>query len=298
MAPKRANQGEVRLVRLATAQHGVVSLPQLRALGFGREAIKYRARTSRLHRVHRGVYAVGHARLSHEGRWMAAVLACAPDRANTNRPAVLSHRSAAALWKMLPPFPAAVDVSIPGDGGRRRRKGIRLHRTLSLPAFEVTLRQGIPVTTPSRTLTDLRTCLSSPLLGRARRQAEVLGYPIDDPATSEAEPARSELEHRFLALCRRHRLPAPEVNAAVGGYVVDFLWRERHLIVETDGYRYHRGRATFEHDHRRQADLAAAGFEVLRFTWRQVVDEPGSVAAVVRTRLRSTDATRGSSLPA
>ena len=125
-------------------------------------------------------------------------------------------------------------------------------------------------------------------LSRARRQAEVLGYPLGDAATIEPDLTRSELERRFLQLCRRHRLPSPEVNARVGDHVVDFVWRRSGLIVETDGYRYHRGRATFEHDHARQARLVAAGYEVLRFTWRQLIDDPTEVVAAVRARLTPT----------
>jgi len=148
-----------------------------------------------------------------------------------------------------------------------------------------TLREGIPVTNPTRTLLDLRGCVDAAELGRARRQAEVLGYRLDEAASIESDLTRSELERRFLRLCRRHRLPSPEVNARLGDHVVDFLWRRSGLIVETDGYRYHSGRAAFEHDHRRQARLAAAGYEVLRFTWRQVLDDPKEIAAILRSRI-------------
>jgi very-short-patch-repair endonuclease len=181
-----------------------------------------------------------------------------------------------------------MDVSVPSRGGRERRKGIRIHRSASLTPRMTTQRAGIPVTTPARTLLDLRRCVTAAELGRARRQAEVLGYPLGDAATIEPDLTRSELERRFLQLCRRHRLPSPEVNAPVGNYVVDFLWRRSRLIVETDGYRYHRGQATFEHDHARQARLVAAGYEVLRFTWRQIADDPTEVIAAVRTRLTPT----------
>ena len=104
----------------------------------------------------------------------------------------------------------------------------------------------------------------------------------------EPDLTRSELENRFLQLCRRHRLPSPEVNASVGDYVVDFLWRRSGLIVETDGYRYHSGRAAFEHDRARDASLAAAGHEVLRFSWRQIDRTPDVVIATVRARLTPT----------
>ena len=132
---------------------------------------------------------------------------------------------------------------------------------------------------------DLRRCVTEADLGRARRQAEVLGYRVDEAAALEPDLTRSELERRFLQLCRRHRLPGPEVNARIGDHVVDFLWRRPRLIAETDGYRYHRGRASFEHDRAREAKLIAAGYEVLRFTWRQVVERPEEVVAALRARL-------------
>jgi len=277
MQPKRATSVDRRLARLAANQHGVASLEQLRAVGISLEAAKYRARTGRLHRVHRGVYAMGHARLSDEGRWMAAVLAC-------GRGAVLSHRDAAALWRILPPRSGPVAITVPGIAGRAKRKGIALHRSSTLTQQATTLRRGIAVTSPTRTLIDLRRTTSPEELSKAQREAEFRGYRLDD-TLDEPEPTRNELERRFLRLCRAASLPSPEVNVAVGEYVPDFLWRQQRLIVETDGWRSHRGRAAFEHDHIRQARLVAAGYEVLRFTWRQVVDDPNQVIASVRIRL-------------
>jgi very-short-patch-repair endonuclease len=277
MRQERVLTPELAIARIAARQHGVVSIDQLYSLGIGPDAVKRRVKAGRLHRIHRGVHAVGHTRLSYEGRCMAAVLACGPS-------AAVSHRAAAGLWRMLASPSAALEVTVPRRGGRRQRKGIRVHRSTTLHPVQTTLRIGVPVTTPSRTLRDLRRCVGADELRAARRQAEVLGYRLDD---DEPEPdlTRSELERRFLTLCRRHRLPAPEVNVPIGEFVVDFAWRERALIVETDGYRYHRGRAAFEHDHRRQARLIAAGYDVLRFTWTQVVDEPADVMATVRARL-------------
>ena len=278
MSKESANAAEVALARVARNQHGVVTLAQLRAAGVNSQAITYRIRAGRLHRVHRGVYAVGHDRLSDKGRWMAAVLACGPG-------AVLSHRSAAALWRLLPSSHPATDVTIRSGGGRKRRTGIRIHRSASLTPRLTTLRDGIPVTTPARTLLDLRRCVAPEQLGRARRQAEVLGYPLGDASAIEPDLTRSDLERRFLGLCHRNRLPSPEVNARVGDHVVDFLWRHARLIVETDGYRYHSGRAAFEHDRARDASLAAAGYEVIRFSWRQIDRAPDVVIATVRARL-------------
>jgi hypothetical protein len=145
-----------------------------------------------------------------------------------------------------------------------------------------TRQRGIPVTTPSRTIADLRSIVSAAELRRAIRQAEVLGLPTGiDPR----EPTRSQLEDLFLALCRRHGIPPPEVNVAIGSLTVDFLWRERRLIVETDGYRYHRGREAFETDRARDLLLRGAGYTVMRFSYRQVVEEPGRLASAVRGAL-------------
>jgi len=178
-----------------------------------------------------------------------------------------------------------VDVTVPGGGGRRKRKGIRLHRSTTLTPQETTRRTNIAVTNPARTLADLRRVATPEELGRARRQAEVLGYPLEHAASIQPDPTRSALERHFLRLCLRTRLPSPEVNARIGDYVVDFPWPWAKLVVETDGYRYHAGHAAFEHDYRRQAHLVAAGYEVLRFTWRQVIDRPDEVVAAVRARL-------------
>jgi very-short-patch-repair endonuclease len=111
----------------------------------------------------------------------------------------------------------------------------------------------------------------------------VLGLPIGSDANHDR--TRSDLERDFLRLCRRHRLPAPEVNARIGRFLVDFLWRDRRLIVETDGYRYHRGRQAFEDDRARDLEQRALGYEVIRLSYRQVIDEPGRVAEVLRTAL-------------
>jgi very-short-patch-repair endonuclease len=139
----------------------------------------------------------------------------------------------------------------------------------------------VPVTRPARTLRDLRRVAPRPVYLRAFRRA-VDKRLIEDPGSVAEELARSELERRFLALCRRHRLPAPVVNARVAGFEVDFLWREQRVIVETDGYEFHRERAAFESDRARDAELQALGYRVLRFTHRVIRNEAGKVAATLR----------------
>lgn len=220
---------------------------------------------------------------------MAAVLACG-DRA------VLSHASAAALWKLLRPIAGPVHVSVPTHAGRRQQAGIRVHRCVSLFAEPhaadlgrvessplLTVRHRIPVTTPARTLADLERALAPPLVRRARRQAEIASYALGRRARGDG--TRSDFERDLLSLCRDHRLPPPEVNVRVGRWTVDFLWRAERVAVETDSYRYHRGSVAFEDDHARDLDLRARGLAIRRFTERQVREEPERVAADLRAAL-------------
>lgn len=264
------------VARVAGRQHGVISARQLADAGVARDVAAVWARKGRLHRLHRGVYAVGHAAVSAEGRWMAAVLACGEG-------AVLSHRSAAYLWGLLDPRLEPVHISVSTIAGRKKRTGIRVHRRSALGPDCVTRRRNIPVTTPGQTIADLRGTVSPAQHRRAVRQAEVLGLRT---GLAPRAPTRSELEDRFLALCRRYGIPAPEVDVRIGPHLVDFLWPAAHLVIETDGYRYHRGAAAFEQDHVRDLDLRDRGFDVLRLTYRQVTDEPTRTATAVRNALQ------------
>jgi very-short-patch-repair endonuclease len=287
-------QPDRAIAGIAESQHGVIMRSQLVAAGLLPSGISDRVNAGRLHRIHRGVYAVGHPRLSDEGQWMAAVLACGAG-------AALSHRSAAELWGMLRARrcrgarwrndDAPVHVTVPGDGGRTRRRGIRLHRSRSLSPAETTHRSGIPVTNPARTLADLRSAVSETEFARALREAEFLQLPVQEVwrsgrGSTRPTRTRTELEAVFLGLCRRHRLPQPEVNAKVDRFEVDFLWREERLVIEVDGWDAHRSRSAFEEDRRRDVCLKLLGYEVLRFTWRQVQDRPREVAGTLRVLLR------------
>lgn len=286
---------------IARRQWGVASVWQLHEAGLDKDDILHRVRTGRLHRIHRGVYAVGHLAFSVQGRYMAAVLACGGPSGPEGTVlghwgAAVSHRSAAGLWELLPPADGPVDVSIAGDTGRKARRGIRIHRSLTLLPAAVTLRCGIAVTRPARTIWDLERTVaadgrqglvSARELRRAIRQADVLGLPLGLDWVSDR--SRSDLERDFLRFCLRHGLPAPEVNVRVGSHLVDFLWREPRLIVETDGYRYHRGRAAFEDDRARDLELKALGYETIRLSQRQVLDEPDRVATVLAETLSTAD---------
>jgi very-short-patch-repair endonuclease len=275
------------IAELAEHQHGVVALAQLGERGLGASGVRARVDAGRLHRIHSGVYAVGHPVLGREGRWMAAVLAC-------GRGAVLSHRPAGALWG-LRRWAGRAEVLVP-PGARPRRPGIIARRS-ELSAAEITRGGAIPCTSPSRTLLDLATVLRQPELERAVERAELLRL-LDLKAvrhllarrrgcrgvarlraalaayTDEHEFTRSGLEREFLRFCRRSGLPTPVVNATVpvAGRTleVDFTWPERRVAVEADGYETHRTRAAFERDRRREQLLGGAGWTTIRCTWRQV----------------------------
>jgi very-short-patch-repair endonuclease len=273
------NRIERAMSRLAQRQHGIVSFAQLVAAGIKPDAITLRVRAGRLHRLYRGVYAVGHAKVSRHGRWLAAVLACGPG-------AVLSHRAAAALWD-LRRWSGYPEVTVPTTAGRRRQHGIILHRSSTLTPRETTTREGIPVTAPSRTLADLRRVVWSDQHRAALRRAEILRLDVGAQARTEPDPERSELERAFLRLCRHHSLPRPRTQVIIGPCTVDFLWDPASLVVETDGWETHGTKSAFEDDRERDAYLKRQGFEVLRFSYRQVTREPEVVAATLRSALQA-----------
>ena len=210
---------------------------------------------------------------------MAAVLACGPG-------AVLSHGAAAVHWGLLRPLEGPIDITVPTQHGRKRRRGIRIHRCTTLKAslrpYETekrlaspeTIRDRIPVTTVARTLADLPATLPPRLVRRAIRQAEFFGWGLGE---IETDGTRSDLERYFLRLCRRYRLPLPEVNVEIGGMTVDFLWRAQCLVVETDSYATHGGTVAFEDDHDRDLRLRRLGYAVHRFTERQLEVKPDEV---------------------
>jgi len=292
---------DVVLAALADAQHGVVSRSQLLTLGVSRHRIEHRVSAGRLQPVHRGVYAFGHRALRPEGRWMAAVMA-------GGGTAVLSHAAAAAAWELRRRGSGAIDVTVVGHGGRNRRNGVRFHRTVTLDVQDTTTHLAIPITTPLRTVLDLAATLSGrPLehlldLAEQRRLIDFaqLRRRLDDRPGRPGSPSlqavlslytagstatRSEMEERFLGLCGDHGLPRPGVNRPIEGEEVDFVWRDARLIVEVDGYRYHRSPSSFESDRERDVMLAVAGWQVLRFTWTQLTRRPTWVAGAVSKRL-------------
>ncbi len=164
-----------------------------------------------------------------------------------------------------------------------QRPGLQLHRSRTLTPSHVTRRHGIAVTTPARTIEDLRTTVEPRLFRRALRQAELAGHRV--PHLSVTKRSRSDLELLFLGLCEEHGLPRPLVNQRVHGYLVDFYWPEHRLVVETDSWTYHRGSVAFEDDRARDLALRARGIEVRRYTGDQIETGPAAVVADLRAQL-------------
>src|SRR5690348_11217402 len=288
----------VRMAReaweLARNQHGVVSRDQLLAVGYKRHAIDHRIRTGRLYPLHRGIYAVGRPQVTRHGRWMAGVLACGSG-------AIISHSSAAALWRMGPEERGVVELSLPSPF-QRRRPGLRIHRRPPLKARDLTREYGIPVTTPVQTLIDMSLRLDR--LGVERMINEADKYNLTHPPQlREALDARAgepgvarlrhildrrtfrltkeELERRFLPLARQAGLPTPLTGQFVNEFEVDFYWPDLGLVVETDGLRYHRTPAEQARDRLRDQAHTAAGLTQLRFTHEQVRYEAAHVVRVL-----------------
>ena len=278
---------------LAAQQHGVVTRAQLVAMGLSSGAIRHRLRSGRLHRVRRGVYAVGRPELTKLGGWLATVLWCGPE-------AVLSHETAGQLWGIRRPAVTIVDVSVPARMDPKLADAM-VHRRVSLAPGDVTNRAGIPVTTPLRTLIDLAMRLSRGELEAAINEAdkreltdpEALRGALDDLRGPGVAILRrtldrrtfaltdSELERRFLRLARRAGLPCPETRRYVNGFKVDFHWPDLDLVVETDGLRYHRTPAQQARDRLRDQAHAAAGLTALRFTHSQVAFDARHVEATL-----------------
>jgi REase_MTES_1575 len=291
------------LAGVAGAQHGVISLAQLRDLGLTLTAAHKRAAGGRLHRVHHGVYSLAPPELlSRYGRWMAAVLACGPG-------AVLSHRSAAALHELRATERTNDEVTVPGRS-MRKHAGIDIHHSKTLTPADTTSVNEIPVTTVARTQLDLAEVVSRRAVERAYDQAEILEVfdlraledqlkrnrhracaglvrAVLDEHYIGSTPTWNKFEGAFLKLTRATGLPDPEVNVWVApddgesAMRVDFLWRAQRLIIETDGHGTHRTRQAFERDRRRDQRLTLVGWRVIRVTWRQLTRRPDQVAAML-----------------
>jgi very-short-patch-repair endonuclease len=287
MTTKTLRRGNAALWQLARDQHGAVTRAQLLEHGLNSEAIQHRIDAGRLHRLWRGVYAVGRPEVSQEGRWMAAVLSCGPE-------ALLSHRSAAVLWGIAQKA-EGIDVTVP-EGVYRRRQGIRVHRRSQLGKGHRCRVVGIPITDPLSTLVDLASCSPEWQVEQAVNAADRLD--LIDPETLRATvpklPSRpgmallrrvagcktitdTGLERKFLTIVRAANLPRPQTQVWISGYRVDFYWPDLGLIVEADGWLYHRTPGAQTTDRRRDQAHARDGMTTLRFGEDQIRYAPDEV---------------------
>ena len=301
----RTRQLDRAVAELAERQHGVVAWAQLARLGMRPNELHTRLAAGRVHRLHRGVYGVvGRRLLSIEGGWLAAVLAVGED-------AALSHRSAAALWALLPATSRAPDVAV--DRRVKPRAGIHLHCLRSMPEGQVTKRNRIPCTTVARTIVDLAAVVPPRRLERALGQAEVLRFfdrheteavlaanprrpgsrtlrrLLDGPDPSNTR-TRSTLEEQFLALCVRAGLPRPECNLPFTlpdgtEIAIDAFWSTAALAVELDSRGFHSSWRAQVQDRRRDAQLVLAGLKPLRLTEGDVTNEANTTIALLRQLL-------------
>lgn len=283
-----------RAWELARRQHGVVARGQLLGLGFTPKAVVHRVKTGRLHPLRRGVYAVGRPQITQEGRWMAAVLACGDG-------AMLSHRSAAALWGFGDEHPDYVEISVRRHH-KVRRPGLRVHDRAGLWDRDIGAHCGIPVTQPVRTFLDLATVAGPKTVERAINEADKLDVidadalrrSLDDyPGQPGVRSLRrildehtfrlsdDELERLFRPIAAAAGLPVPLTKQMVNGFEVDFFWPDLGLVVETDGWRYHRTPSAQTRDALRFQTHTAAGLTPLRFSHHQVKYEPRHVREVL-----------------
>jgi very-short-patch-repair endonuclease len=283
----------------------VVARSQLLEIGVGEDEIEYRLAIGRLHRIHQEVYSVGHRVVPRSGRWLAAVLATCPE-------AVLSHWSAAALWMIRPNSRSLVDVTTPHKS--RSWDGIKRHHK-ALPADEVTVHEGIPVTSVPRTIFDLAATEDVDTIATMLRESEhrnlwdqlslpdlIKRYPgrrgvkkvrlVLQRVTEEPSGRkRSKLEERFAPFISRHRLPMPRFNdwilLGAKRYQVDCHWPGTGQIVELDGWQGHGTRSAFQDDRERDRRLRVAGYSVTRLAWNQLRHEPETIASDLRVLLRA-----------
>ncbi len=284
---------------LAARQHGVITAAQLLDCGLSRAQIATKLRRCELHRLHHGVFAVGHTALPEFGLEHAAVLACGEGT-------VLSHASAAWMWRLIRRPGGPVHVTVLGRT-LRCRPGLRIHRSDTLPPADIRTREAMPLTSPARTLIDLAAGRTQDAFEAALSEARFLRLIRDGeleralersrsrPGTKavrahlnrEAGPqiTQSQAERLFLRLVRQAGLPPPRTQQRIEGFRVDAVWPAERLVVELDGIQGHGHRSAFERDRRRDAILIAHGWRVIHFTWPQLDGQPLYVIATLSAAL-------------
>ena len=295
-----ADEIDKRITALAKRQRGYVRRGQLLKLGLSPDGIKHRVRKGRLIPDHTGVYAVGHRPTLPQDRACGALLAC-------GEKAVLSHGSAATLWGIYRQWDIPFEVTVPTA---HRRRGIRLHRAV-LTGKDVTVKDGIRVTSPARTLLDMAPRLTRKQLRRAFNKLrlshglepgdleDVLRRFPRHPGARALRPlagtrrgaTRSGLEDKFADFCERYGLPEPRLNEPINGREADAFFPNERLIVEVDGYEVHSGRVSFEDDRDRDAANLALDLPTVRVTEERIDNSPDREAkrllAIIESRRRT-----------
>jgi very-short-patch-repair endonuclease len=295
---------DARLARLATRQHSIVSRNQLLTLGLTNTQISRRVAMGRLHRLYRGVFAVGHVRLTQRGHWLAAVVACRSGGGES----VLSHRAAGQLHGILRSAPSnPIDVIATR---RHQLRGVRCHGVRGLHPDDITIVDAIPVTTVHRAFLDLAEVMHPLRLFDAlelsvRRElfdlTQLRAMIARNPGGHGLKPLQeqlarltdapawldSRLEAEFLFRLRQHPdLPEPLTRQVVEGEPVDFYWPDHRVVLEIDGERYHWLPRDRLNDARRDRKLTLAGYAVLRVSEREFKADPERVIAELRALLR------------
>ena len=286
-----------RMAAIAQLQRGRVARRQLLVAGVSKAAIGRMISRGLLHAEHVGVYAVAHRAPVPFGRETAALLACGDQ-------ACLSHRSAAAVWRILEPDDGAVEVTIVASNSGRRRPDVQVHHSRDLVPRDLRIHEGLPLTSPARTLLDLAGCLDSRSLERALDEALMVLKIVSRPQVldlfgranghagasmlrtlmtrrSDSSITHSEAERKCLELIREARLPEPKTQVRIAGYTVDLLWPDLRVVFEIDGYNFHMSRFAFDRDRRKDAALKAAGYDPNRLSRDQVTFEPYVAVAAI-----------------
>lgn len=287
---------ERAIVAIADSQRGLITLEQLLEIGLSYSAVERRVALGRLTRIHRGVYTVGTANPDTKARWLAATLAAGPG-------SLLGYLSGAGLWKLWPEHPGRPHVVMEG-AGRLGHPGILMHRMRQMHEDDFAVHDGIPVTSLELTCLHLASQLTCRSFERATikaarrrefsldRAVELIDRSLGRPGVKRFRSvvgrdlaaelhSLSELELRFVELLRSAKVVMPEINHDVESMMVDAVWHDAKVVVELDGFEFHKLPRDLRNDNARTRRLVLAGYRVIRFVWRDLVESSGDVTAAL-----------------